>query len=335
MNNSPEPAAPETSLPQGRMHRREFLIGGARIGLSFLALDALALPAFAQTTGAGPQEKDFSLTRPPANLDDSLNIMAAFLAKYQPPTQRLPASGAWRASYDLLEWGGSIRPFNPESKLLYEPRWTASYVRSNRVIGHLSAIRQPGASPGKVGYNVEYDIYLIAGYEIYPKGFLSTFRASMQCLVDILPCLKEWNLEYENHAAKTPGTAAGLSEQGSYENGILQLRSGAGVRRIATDRPVVPQWAVMDALCAPGAADSVTKVEFDLFQDLTSYRPRQRLRPCGLLEMSLSGTTSKLHGFVQTGSGSEPIHYWLDAEGRPLLFTGGLLSAALTSIEPV
>ncbi len=36
---------------------------------------------------------------------------------------------------------------------------------------------------------------------------------------------------------------------------------------------------------------------------------------------------------VQTGSGTEPIYYWLDGEGRPLLFTDGLASCALTAIE--
>lgn len=309
LNPTPAP------LPDTPMHRREFLIGGMKVGLSFLALDALALPAFAQAAAPpGP----FKITQPPEHLDDSLNIMAAFLAQYQPPREAVPTAGSWRARYDILEWIGTAR-----SPL---PGVTAPYSRRNRVVGRLAVMRRPAAGPANVGYDVDYSIEL--------NGFVSTLRASMQCAVDVIPFLREWDVDYEKHAVKAPGTAVSLSEDGLHENGVLTVKSRAGERRIPAPRPVVPQWAVMDALRSPEAAGSVANVEFDLFHNLTSFRPRQRVRPCGTLGMSFGSTTTTLHGFVQTGSGTEPIHYWLDGEGRPLLFTGGLMSYALTGIDP-
>jgi len=299
----------------GGLHRREFLIGGVKIGLSFIALDVFALPAFAQVAAPLAQ---FSITWPPEHLDDSLNIMAAFLVQYQVPRDPFPAAGAWRAHYDVLEWMGS--PRSPQ------PGKTAPYSRRNRVVGHLAVMRRPGAGPATVGYDVDTSIEL--------NGFVSTLRASMQCAVDVIPSLREWDVDYEKHADKAPGTAMSLSEDGLHENGVLTIKSRAGQRHIPGPRPIAAQWAIMDALRAPSTLSSVAEVEFDLFHNLTSFRPRQRVRPCGTLEMSLGGATTTLHGFVQTGSGSEPIHYWLDGEGRPLLFTGGLVSYALTAIEP-
>jgi hypothetical protein len=306
------------SLPHGTMHRREFLIGGARVGLSFLALDALALPAFAQAAAApGSAVNAVNLTEPPANLDDSLNIMAAFLTEYQPPRQALPANGAWRVNYDLLEWIGTPRPQTPEMKI--------AYSRRNQVIGHMMVTRWPGVHDRTITYELDYAIEL--------NGFLSRMEASMQCAAGAIPALTEWRALYGKHPDKAPEASVGLAEEGRCRDGILEIKSPAGTRRVATGRPVAPQWAVMDALRGK-QADAVADVEFDLLQDLTSYRPRQRVRPCGVLEMSFGGRETTLHGFVQTGIGTEPVHYWVDGEGRPLLMTGGLLSCALTSIEP-
>lgn len=309
--------APEAGTP-ANVHRREFLIGGMKVGLAFFAADSLglALPAFAQAAPA--QLPQFSINQPPANLDDSLNIMAAFLAQYQPPRDTLPAGGSWRARYDVLEWIGTARSPLPGA--------TAPYSRRNRVVGHLAVMRRPGAGPATVGYDVDYSIEL--------NGFISTLRGSMQCAVDGIPALREWDADYEKHAAKAPGSAVSLSEDGMHEDGILTIKSRAGQRHIPAPRPVAPQWAIMDALRNPASARAIADVEFDLLYDLTSLRPRQRVRSCGTLVMSLGGATTTLHGFVQTGSGTEPIHYWLDGDGRPLLFTGGLVSCALTAIEP-
>lgn len=315
MHTSAETIASEASQAQGRLHRREFLIGGMKVGVSLLALDRLALPAFAQAAAPLTQ---FSISQPPEHLDDSLNIMAAFVAQYQPPREPVPTAGAWRAHYDILEWIGT-----PRSPL---PGKTVPYSRRNRAVGRLSVMRRPGAGPATVGYDVDYSIDL--------NGFVSTLRASMQCYVDTIPTLREWDVDYEKHADKAPGTAVSLSEDGLHENSVLTVKSLAGVRHIPAPRPIAPQWAVIDALRAANASSAVADVEFDLFHNLTSFRSRQRVRPCGTLEMSLGGATTTLHGFVQTGSGSEPIHYWLDAAGRPLLFTGGLVSYALTAIEP-
>ena len=289
------------------MHRRDFVIGGIKVSLSFLAFGALGLPAF----GRPPE-----VTGPMANIDDSLNLMASYLLKYTPPTGNFPASGAWKATYDLIEWGGAKR----------------RKFGGNRVIGHMSVTSRPGMAGMGIGYDLNYAIEI--------NGYESALKSTMQCSDGRLPGLVEWKTDYKNHPTKKAGPSVGYSEQGSYKDGILEITSMSGsrpgsTRQFKTDRPVVPQWAIMDALrnATADSADPFAGIEFDLLHDLTSYRPQQRLKPCGVINITFSSQTLTFHGFLQEGIGSEPINYWVDAAGRPMLFTGGLLASALTSVQ--
>jgi len=303
------------------MHRREFLLGGIKVGLSFLILDAMAGPAFAQRNGGirsrrrpvGPVD----LEQPPSHLDDSLNVIAAYLAQFRPPDGDFSAGGAWTVRYDLIEWVGSPSMDG------------AKFLRGNRVLGRQVVTRRPGSAGRGVGYELDHAITL--------NGFVSTLRSTMQCSAGPLPGLLDWTTDYEMRPSRGGGRALTFREQGRHRDGVLEIAGAAGgVRRFQTDRPVLPQWAVLDVLSAGPrpATGSGAEMEFDLFHDLTSYRPRQRLRPYGVLDISLDGRMEKLRGFVQTGEGTEPIHYWIDAAGRPLLATGGLFASALTSIRP-
>jgi hypothetical protein len=302
------------------MHRRDFLLGGIKVSLSFLVLDALAVPAFGQRSGGAAHGhlplRPGNLTRPPDNLDDSLNVLAAYLARYAPPLGQFTAAKAWKARYDLLEWVGSPTMDG------------AAFSRSNRVLGHMEVTRRPGSAGAGASYELDHALTL--------NGFETTLQATMQCAAGSLPGLQDWTTNYAMRPSKSRAPALTLSEQGRHRDGLLEITSAAGVRRFETDRPVLPQWAVLDALGAargrPG--DFTGEGEFDLFHDLTSYRPLQRLRPCGVLEISLDGRAHTLRGFVQTGWGTEPTHYWIDAAGRPLLVTGGLFSSALTALGP-
>jgi len=302
------------------MHRRDFLLGGVKVGLSFLLLDSLSLPAFARQGGEGARGRaPFSrndLTRLPDHLDDSLNVIAAYLAQYAPPEGHFPADGAWKARYDLIEWMGT-----PTGE-------GAIFSRSNRLLGHLAVTRRPGSAGAGVGYDLDHAITI--------NGFESTLVATMQCSGGRLPGLMTWATDYEMYARKRRGSAMRLSERGRLQDGVLEIASAAGSRRFETDRPVLPQWAVLDALRGARAdsAGSDAQLEFDLLHDLTSYRPHQRLVPCGVLDINLGGRAQTLHGFVQTGWGSQPTHYWVDSAGRPLLVTAGLLASGLTSIQP-
>lgn len=299
------------------MHRRDFILTGVKVSLSLLLCDAFAAPAFGQRASGIRRGRrtlhPSDLTVPPAGLDDSLNVVAAYLAEYAPPAGAFPAGGAWTAEYDLLEWKGTPSMDG------------AKFSRGNRVLGQLAVTRRPGA--GGVTYAVDQAITL--------NGFTTTLRSTSRCTADRLPALVDWAADYEMAPGSRGGSAMRLAERGRHQGGVLEVATATGVRRFETDRPVAPQWAVLDALGGPkvGRAGSVPEAEFDLFHDLTSYRPQQRLRPCGVLQISLDGRASTLHGFVQIGRAAQPTHYWIDAAGRPLLVTGGLGASALTSLR--
>ena len=129
----------------------------------------------------------------------------------------------------------------------------------------------------------------------------------------------------------------GLREHGRHKDGILEIATPLNTRKLKTSRPVVPQWAVLDALRNAKAdpSDPMAGIKFDFLHDLTSYRPRQHLMPSGVLEITLGGGQPQtFHGFYQTGIGSEPTNYWIDSLGRPLIMSEGLKSSVLTAIEP-
>jgi hypothetical protein len=306
------------------MHRRDFILSGVKVSLSFLAWEALSRPIFGQGKAAAergrPSLEQIDLTSPPANFSDSLDVIAAYLVQYRPPTGSFPSSGAWKATYDIIEWRGS-----PSGE-------GAKFSRGNRVIGRAAMTRRPetgggdGANPvSGVGYELDQAITL--------NGFESTLKSTMRCADGRLPGLLAWQTDYEMHPIKAGLSPLKLSEQGRHQDGVLEITSEARTRRIPTDRWVAPQWAVLDALRGARADPAAAALEFDLLHDLTSYRPHQVLKPCGVLDISLDGKSHRLHGFVQTGWGTQPTHTWIDDNGRPLLVTGGLLANALISIR--
>jgi hypothetical protein len=306
------------------MHRRDFILSGVKVSLSFLAWDALSSPIFGQGREAGasarPSLGQIDLTNPPDSFSDSLNVIAAYLVQYRPPTENFPANGAWKATYDVIEWKGS-----PSGE-------GAKFSRQNRVIGRLAMTRRPQAG-GDSGPNSAMGVGYDLDHAITINGFESTLKSTMTCSGGRLPGLLDWKTDYEMHPIKQGLSPLTLSERGRHQDGVLEITSLAGTRRIPTDRLVASQWAVLDALRGARADPVATEVEFDLLQDLTSYRPHQVLKPCGVLEISLDGKSHRLHGFVQTGWGMQPTHTWIDAAGRPLLVTGGLLANALISIR--
>ncbi|MCL5271136.1 MAG: hypothetical protein M1457_11460, partial [bacterium] len=139
----------ESEPAANRLRRREFLLGGVRISLSFVAFDLLALPGQAQSDAGGsvrPALESISLTAPPKDaagrpLDDSLEMMAAYLVQYAPPAAAFPASGTWKATYDIVQWVGS-------------PNYDPEFYRQNRRMGSLAVARKPAADGG-VDFAVE------------------------------------------------------------------------------------------------------------------------------------------------------------------------------------
>ncbi len=255
----------------------------------------------------------------PAGIDEGVRMIAHYLMTYAPPAGTFPESGAWKMTYDLLEWHGKPvafagRPGN-EKKLL-----------GNHVTGQLAVTCRPGAAGGDPSYELDHTITM--------NAFESSLKSTMQCTADPLPALLSWHTDYENHPVKTEGPTTRLSEDGSHQDGVLKITSKAGTRQFQTTLPVAPQWAVLDAVRSM-KAESMTPIEFDLLHDLTSYRPRQKLKPCGTLNLTLGGKSYVFHGFLQTGRGVEPVNYWVDEAGRPLFLTGGLLSCAMTSVEAI
>lgn len=263
-------------------------------------------------SASGPPFEWTAIDAPPDGLDDSLNVLAAFLTRYSPPSAPWPAAGGWEAVYDLIEWEGTFRGIG------------APFLRSNRVVGRRVVTRHPDGSGGRIEYRLDQVVRI--------EGFESALAATARCLPGAIPDLEEWELRYE---CRPPGASAAhrsLVERGRHLAGAVEIRSPAGLRRLAAAGPVTTQWGVLDGLrTADFAGDSPA---FDLLHDLTSFRPRQRLKPSGAVIADCGGERLTLRGYVQCGAGSMPTHYWLDAGGRPLLVTEGLLSSALSGIRP-
>jgi hypothetical protein len=301
------------------MRRRDFLIAGARASICLIAFDGFRFPASAAPAGTPPQL--------PAALDDSLHVIRGYLSTYTPPAGNFPASGAWKATYDMVEYT--------------EPR-----TKPRGPYGRMVLTRRPASSG--IAYDVDYTNMI---YE-----FRTGLKSTLQCSAEPLPRLIEWKTDYEKRvdiasligriplfgqkgppprAATAPPVS--LAEQGRHKDGVLEITTSLGARRFKTDRPVLPQWVLIDALrnAKADSSDPVVGAEFDLLHDLTSFRPRQHLRPVAVLDLTLPGGKSfTFHGFLQTGFGTEPTHYWVDPDGRPIFITEGIIASALTNIEP-
>jgi hypothetical protein len=306
----------EASLPArpGAICRRDFLVSGVKASLCFIACDAFA--------SAAEPGKPGHLGHATRNIDDSLHIIADYLTLYTPPAGNFPASGSWKATYDILQRA----------------------TRRKAAYGHMVVTRRPVA--GGITYDTDFHNRLF--------DFGSSLKSTMRCSADPLPRLVEWTTDYEVYLQPDPppewmqefnGSIPPLSsvpptsmrERGTHKDGVLEISTSLNSRKIQTDRPVAPQWAVLDALRNAKADSSapIANLDFDLFHNLTSYRPHQRLRPSGVLDITMGNLPPQtFHGFYQTGIGSEPTNYWIDSQGRPLFMTEGLISAALTNIEP-
>jgi hypothetical protein len=120
-----------------------------------------------------------------------------------------------------------------------------------------------------------------------------------------------------------------LVEEGRCEKGKIRIEGDKYHYDYTAAHPVVTQWHVPDLLMRQSGPR--LRLSFDLLQDLSLFKPNQRLVYDGQTEVPVeNGRTVTLETYAQTGEGILPIHYLLDAEGRPQLVTCGFLSWALT-----
>ena len=199
----------------------------------------------------------------------------------------------------------------------------------NVAIGHLTLTRGADEPGGTTAYDIDHTINL--------NGWESGMKSTMQCSGRPSAAAHQMADRVRNHSLKEPGRSWRLTENGSHKNGVLEIASKAGARRFNTDRPVARQWLVIDALRTAKAdpSDPIASVEFDLLHDLTSYRPRQKLKPVGFLRSVSRASRTSFTGSSRWVPESSRTDYWVDATGRPLIVTGGLLASALTSVQPV
>ena len=283
------------------MRRRDFLISGVKACLCLVAYDSLALRGFGK-----PPTQPADLT--PA-LNDSLHILAKYITLYSPPAGNFPANGSWKATYDLVDFG------HARAKTV------------NRVFGQATVTRRP--SGDRIQYEVDYT------NAIY--DFRTSLKSSLQCSSGLLPGLVEWQTDYEthvdsahmieripnfghSHVESIPSTAPpmSLSEKGSHKNGVLEFVNTLGNRRIKTDRPVLSQWTLLDALrnAKADASTPMAGVEFDFLHDMTSYRARQRLIPLAALQIAMGGGAVTALPWISPGRHRDRAHPLLDRSGR-------------------
>lgn len=276
-----------------KIDRRQFL----ESGLAAAALAAAGrLPLLAADTESG------------SGIDASAGPHAvkpvrSLLPRFSPADPRTE-QGHYALTYNIIHWSGAT---------------SAVALPPNPVIGSITIKRTPARD--SVLYEVNQQTRI--------GGVNNMIEAQITCRTDDLNSLKSWNVRfYHDNQARQTDPLSLIQEKGTCRNGKISVGSRDSKYGFAAKRPVLTQWTLLNYLIH--RATPATRVDFDLLQDLSLFKPAQNLFYDGPVCLKLKGDeTVTLHSYAQIGEGILPIHYLLDDHRRPQLVTAGLISWAL------
>jgi hypothetical protein len=202
----------------------------------------------------------------------------------------------------LARWRPPAGPFRPEGA--WEHAYAVLRLTPERgekgehpqPYGTLLLKRRP-AEGGRFQLEVDLDIRTRA------RAGMRT-RASIACAAGRLATLQAWELRSDTVEAGRAVAALTVSKTAT------------------VPRPFTSNWSLMEAV--QRLPFDAPALEFDMFEDLDLYKPRQTLHPVAAVEVECAGKRVRLHGFRQTGRGILPTHYWLDDEHRLIAAAGSL-----------
>jgi hypothetical protein len=219
-------------------------------------------------------------------LRHSLDSIKPQLESFALPEGPFDPSGSWSQTYHI--WPMKLPP--------------------KASIGHLT-IQRTAQSDG-AQLQVEQELRI--------GQHTSWSKASIECAAD------RWSTPRRFTVETWIATPDGRSEEGSQGKFSAEVvgqeirYSGSRKSPVHVGGDWTLDWTLLSAIeQLPFQAGGVWQL--DLVEDCDLLRPRQRLVCAGPLSVSLGGKTTELCAFCRTGTGTLPIHYWLDQQHR-LLF---------------
>ena len=228
-----------------------------------------------------------------------------YLSRFSPAQTPLGQKQQYSLTYDIIHW-----------------HWKAGNrsTFANTVVGQI-AIKSE-----RQNNRALYDI----SQQTTIGGVNNFIEAQITCHADAFGSLSRWRLHScEQSLDGEADRLSELTEQGTCRDGRIQVDCGNYRYEFEAENPVVSQWTVLALLIRK--ASPQLSVTFDLLQDLSLFKPNQSLVYDGQTPVKLKGeNTVTLQTYAQIGQGVLPIHYLLDAQGRPQLITSSILSWALS-----
>lgn len=277
--------------------RRQFLQSGL---MAAALVSAGKLPLLSAETTV---DSDIDATTGPYAVKPIRDYLSRF-SHVETPLRR----GQYSLTYDIIHW-----------------QWKAGKRNTiaNTVVGQVFIKSE------RQNNQAMYDI----SQQTIIGGVNNFIEAQITCNADVLGSLSHWNLHsYEQSLQGKADRLSYLTEQGTCQDGRIQVDSSNYSYEFEAENPVVTQWTVLDMLIRK--ASPQLSVTFDLLQDLSLFKANQSLVYDGQTPVTIKdGNTVILQTYAQIGQGVLPIHYLLDAEGRPQLITSSILSWALSGLR--
>ncbi len=277
------------------MNRRQFL--KSSIIAATLAANG-RLPLLAAETGSG-------LSIDASTGPYALKPIRDYLSRFSPAEPHQDKWQQYTLTYDIIHWS-----------------WAKGKrgTYANSVIGQVVIKRK--SKNDRVMYNISQQTQI--------GGVNNVIDAQIISNADDLSSLRSWRLRsYERGLNSEKDRLSELTEQGTCQGGNIHIESGNYLYEYEARNHVVSQWTIPDILIQKASPKLDTK--FDLLQDLSLFKPNQHLVYDGQTVVKCKGGQRvTLQTFAQIGQAILPIHYLIDAQGRPQLITSSILSLALS-----
>jgi hypothetical protein len=221
----------------------------------------------------------------------TLEAFSDFLERFTPPAGGFDPRGEWKQSY-------AIRLFADETG----------------IVGFLEIERRKAAD----------GVVLTVATRIAQSNGFEEQRATLACAADRLASLR--SVEFEGVSGTPDGTlvpTTKISGSGVVGAGKIEWTRAGRKRSVPAPPPVVANWGLFDAVqrLAPREQDAIG---FTLLDHGDLVKPGHRLVYAGETSVRVAdGAALPLHCWEQTGYGTLPAHYWVDANGRLLFAISG------------
>jgi len=218
------------------------------------------------------------------------SLATQVFAALDPPRQPFDPDGNWSHRYHDLS------TFNPKSKM-----------------GALTLRHQPGRQ------------LRIVNYRLCPNGYRTYTTADLRCRQDLLSTPENWRMESKvsKHAQDNAYLNSGLVKSARVNEGVLTLQTGASQRNVELPGEYTCKWCLLDAV-GRMARQATKAISFTLLDEYDEICPDQHIMARGALEVDTRGGTIQVSCYQHTGIGTMPGVFYVDTEGRVLVYMAGM-----------